>query len=51
MDESAWEALKQAATKARANAYAPYSGFTMGAAVQGARFRRVCSYFRTVHRL
>ena len=34
MDESAWDALKQAAMKVRANAYAPYSEFTVGAAVQ-----------------
>ena len=33
MDESAWEKLKRAAVDARANAYAPYSGFAVGAAV------------------
>jgi len=34
MDEHAWDALKRAATDARRNAYAPYSTFTVGAAVQ-----------------
>ena len=33
MDESDWAELKRAAVEARANAYAPYSGFTVGAAV------------------
>lgn len=33
MDESAWDVLKHAATEARTNAYAPYSGFAVGAAV------------------
>ena len=34
MDESAWGALQRAATKALAHAYAPYSGFAVGAAIQ-----------------
>ncbi len=34
MDESAWNALMQAAMEVRTHAYAPYSGFTVGAAVQ-----------------
>ncbi|MBT8469457.1 MAG: cytidine deaminase, partial [Deltaproteobacteria bacterium] len=33
MDESAWAKLKRAAVEARANAYAPYSGFAVGSAV------------------
>ena len=32
MDESDWAELNRAAVEARANAYAPYSGFTVGAA-------------------
>ncbi len=35
MDESAWESLKRAAMEVRKNAYAPYSGFAVGAAVLG----------------
>lgn len=33
MDERDWAELKHAAVRARANAYAPYSGFTVGAAI------------------
>ncbi|MGB3052618.1 MAG: cytidine deaminase [Polyangiales bacterium] len=33
MDESVWATLKGAAVEARRNAYAPYSGFAVGAAV------------------
>lgn len=35
MDESDWAKLKREAVEARANAYAPYSGFAVGAAVLG----------------
>ena len=34
MDEGVWEILKQAAIDARSHAYAPYSGFTVGAAIR-----------------
>jgi len=33
VDESGWTKLRRAAVEARANAYAPYSGFAVGAAV------------------
>jgi cytidine deaminase len=33
MDEKAWEALKRSAMDARSKAYAPYSGFSVGAAI------------------
>jgi cytidine deaminase len=34
MDERAWKKLERAAAEARANAYAPYSEFKVGAALQ-----------------
>jgi len=34
MDERAWDALKHAAMQARRHGYAPYSRFTVGAAIQ-----------------
>lgn len=34
MQESAWDELKRAAMVARTHAYAPYSEFTVGAAIQ-----------------
>ncbi len=34
MDEDAWSELKRAAIEVRQNAHAPYSGFTVGAAIR-----------------
>jgi cytidine deaminase len=34
MNEKTWDALKRSATDARANAYAPYSRLSVGAAIQ-----------------
>jgi len=34
MDEKAWDSLKRSAMDARAKAYAPYSGFSVGAAIR-----------------
>ncbi len=36
IDERAWDSLRQAAARVRAHAYAPYSGFSVGAAIQTA---------------
>ena len=39
MNERDWELLKRSAIGARLNAYAPYSGFAVGAAVRTASGR------------
>ena len=36
IDDDRWEALREAAERARANAHAPYSGFAVGAALLAA---------------